>query len=140
MKIAIYSRKSIEYLLQSNFPQNTAVISFYDPDKFNSDKNYKLVDYSKKADNVLYIPLDDFQTELPEADKIAKFVYYAQSKNFGIICQCESGQNRSAGCAAAIQEHFYHSGDFIWNNHRFHPDEMVYYAVLNALDAFDENK
>lgn len=140
MKIDIYSRNSIEHLFHKNFPRNTAVISFYDPDRYNNDKKYKLVDYSEKADSVLYIPLDDFQTELPEADKIAKFVYDAQSKDFGIICQCESGQNRSAGCAAAIQEHFYHSGDFIWNNHRYHPDEMVYYAVLNALEAFGGNE
>lgn len=138
--VKICSRKIIEKNPFIGLPANTAVISFYDPDKYNNDKNYKLVDYSKKADNVLYIPLDDFQTELPEADKIAKFVYDAQSKDFGIICQCESGQNRSAGCAAAIQEHFYHSGDFIWNNHRYHPDEMVYYAVLNALEAFGDNK
>jgi len=140
MKITICSRNSVEYLLQNNFPQNTAVISFYDPDKFNNDTNYKLVDYNGKADNVLYIPLNDFQTELPEADKIAKFVYTAKSKDFEIICQCESGQNRSAGCAAAIQEHFYHSGDFILNNHRYHPDEMVYYAVLNALEVIDGNE
>lgn len=140
MKIAIYSRKSIEYLLQNNFPQNTAVISFYDHDKFNTDKNYKLVDYSKKADHVLYIPLDDFQTELPEADKIAEFVYSAKSKELQIICQCESGQNRSSGCAAAIMEHFNQAGNSIFNDDRYHPDEMVYYAVLDALEAFDENK
>lgn len=140
MRISIYSRKSIEFLFDSSFPENTAIISFYDTDRYNNDKNYTLVDYSDKTDNVLYIPLDDFQTELPEAGKIAEFVYSAKSKGLQIICQCESGQNRSAGCAAAIQEHFYHSGDFIWNNHRYHPDEMVYYAVLNALEAFGGNE
>ena len=29
MKISIYSRKEIEKLIESNFPKNTAVISFY---------------------------------------------------------------------------------------------------------------
>ena len=31
MKVQIYSRKAIEKLLQGDFPENTAVISFYDP-------------------------------------------------------------------------------------------------------------
>ena len=138
--VKICSRKIIENHSDIGLPQNNAVISFYDPNRYNNDKNYKLVDYSEKADSVLYIPLDDFQTELPEAEKIAEFVYFAESKELQIICQCESGQNRSAGCAAAILEHFNHSGDFILNNHRYHPDEMVYYAVLDALEVFGDNK
>jgi protein-tyrosine phosphatase len=140
MKIDIYSRNSIERLFHKNFPQNTAVISFYDPDRYNNDKNYTLVDYSEKADSVLYIPLDDFQTELPEARKIAEFVYSAKSKEMQIICQCESGQNRSAGCAAAILEYFNQAGNLIFSDDRYHPDEMVYYAVLDALEAFSDNK
>lgn len=127
--------------MQKNFPKSTAVISFYDPDRYNTDPSYPLVDYNGKADNALYIPLDDFQTELPEADKIAEFVYSAKSKKLRqIICQCESGQNRSAGCAAAILEHFSKSGGSIFNDDRYHPDEMVYYAVLDALEAFSGNK
>lgn len=139
MRISIYSRKSIEFLFDSSFPEKTAIISFYDPDRYNNDKNYTLVDYSDKTDNVLYIPLDDFQTELPEAEKIAEFVYSAKSKEMQIICQCESGQNRSAGCAAAILEHFDRAGDSIFSDDRYHPDEMVYYAVLDALERYNDN-
>lgn len=43
MKITIYSRNSIECLLQKNFPQNTIVISFYDPDKYNNEKTMYLL-------------------------------------------------------------------------------------------------
>lgn len=139
MRISIYSRKSIEFLFDSSFPEKAAIISFYDPDRYNNDKNYTLVDYSDKTDNVLYIPLDDFQTELPEAEKIAEFVYSAKSKEMQIICQCESGQNRSAGCAAAILEHFDRVGDSIFSDDRYHPDEMVYYAVLDALERYNDN-
>ncbi len=140
MKISIYSRKSIGNLLRCDFPLNTAVISFYDPDRYNTDKSYTLVDYSGKADSVLYIPLDDFQTELPKAGKIAEFVYSAKSKELQIFCQCESGQNRSAGCAAAILEHFNQEGDSIFSDDRYHPDEMVYYAVLDALEKYKNTK
>lgn len=31
MEVNIYSGKAIEELLQTNFPKNVAVISFYDP-------------------------------------------------------------------------------------------------------------
>lgn len=141
VSVAIYSRNFIEdYLLPESFFKNTAIISFYDPNRYNIDKSYTLVDYSNKTDNVLYVPLDDFQTELPEAEKIAEFVYSAKSKELQIICQCESGQNRSAGCAAAILEHFNRAGNSIFSDDRYHPDEMVYYAVLDALEAFNENK
>ena len=141
VSVAIYSRNFFEdYLIPESFFKNTAVISFYDPDKYNNDKKYKLVDYSGKADSVLYIPLDDFQTKLPEAEKIAEFVYSAKSRELQIICQCESGQNRSAGCAAAILEHFNQAGNSIFSDDRYHPDEMVYYAVLDALEAFSGNK
>lgn len=93
ISVDIYSRDFIEnYILPKDFFKNTAVIIFYDPDRYNNENDkYTLVDYSGKTDNVLYISLDDFQTELPEAEKIAEFVYSAKSKGLRIICQCESG-------------------------------------------------
>ena len=129
MKIKICSRKAAERLLQGQFPENTAVISFYDPD------GKAPVDYSGKADNVLFVPLDDLQTELPEAEKIARFINDAKANGLNIICQCESGQSRSAGCAAAILEHYCHTGQSIFDNDRYRPDEMVYYELLNALET-----
>lgn len=140
INVQICSRCSIQKLIDNGFPKHSAVISFYDPDRYDTDKSYTLVDYSNKTDNVLYIPLDDFQTEFPEADKIAEFVYSAKTKEMQIICQCEAGQNRSAGCAAAILEHFSQSGDSVFNDDRYQPDEMVYYAVLNALERYQNTK
>lgn len=129
MKIKICSRKTVERLLQGQFPENTAVISFYDPDGKTS------VDYSGKADNVLFVPLDDLQTELPEAEKIARFINDAKANGLNIICQCESGQSRSAGCAAAILEHYCQMGQSVFDSDRYRPDEMVYYELLNALET-----
>lgn len=107
MNVKICSRKEAERLLNHGFPADTAVISFYDSD------GAPRVDYQKKADSVLYVPLDDFQTELPQARGIAKFIRTAKAKGLNIICQCESGQNRSAGCAAAILEHYQHTGQSV---------------------------
>lgn len=129
MNVRICSRKEAERLLNHGFPADTAVISFYDSDTASR------VDYQKKANSVLYVPLDDFQTELPKAREIAKFIRTAKAKGLNIFCQCESGQNRSAGCAAAIMEYYDHTSQSIFDNDRYHPDEMIYYAVLDALEA-----
>lgn len=127
MTIQIYSRSSAERLIQNHFPDNTAVICFYDTDGTH-------LDYSGYAAEVIYIPLDDFQTDLPQANKIADFIRRAESRGQDIICQCEKGQSRSAGCAAAIMEYYYSNGQSVFNDDRYRPDEMVYYALLNALD------
>ncbi len=127
MNVKICSRKEIERLLNHDFPADTAVISFYDSD------SAPRVDYQEKADSVLYVSLDDFQTELPQAKEIAKFIRTAETKGLNIICQCESGQSRSAGCAAAILEHYYQTGQSIFDDYRYHPDEMIYYELLNVL-------
>lgn len=63
MKISIYSRKSIEELLRGNFPQNAAVISFYDPPGKFRDEEYKPVDYSTKTNCVFQVALHDIDLE-----------------------------------------------------------------------------
>lgn len=126
MKVNIFSRRKIQILLQGDFPANTAVISFYDPDKIP-------VDYNGKVERLIQIPLDDFQRDFPEAADLAKFISKAKSDGFNIICQCESGQSRSAGCAAAILEYYYQSGNIIFDNDRYYPDQMIFDKVIDAL-------
>lgn len=65
---------------------------------------------------------------------IADFVQKSMYNNQNIICQCEKEQNRSAGCAAAILDHYYKTGNSIFDNEDYMPDDMVYYAVLDALE------
>ena len=127
MNVLICSRDSAERLIQNNFPDSTAVICFHDPDKAPPD-------YNGIAEDVICIPLDSFQTDLPQADIIADFIRRAESQNHDIICQCEKGQSRSAGCAAAIMEYYCSNGRDVFNDDRYRPDDMIYYAVLNALD------
>ena len=129
MQVKIYSRKTAERLLQGQFPDSTAVISFYNP-----SYTYAPVDYTGKAERIFQIALGDFQTDMPEAADLAKFIDRAVSDGLNIICQCEKGQNRSAGCAAAILEHYYHTGQSVFDSDCYRPDEMVYYSILDALD------
>ena len=50
-----------------------------------------------------------------------------------LICQCEYGESRSSGCAAAILEYFYKTGISIFTDYRYYPNQVVYHKVFDAL-------
>ncbi len=115
MKVTVYSREEIENIITNgNFPSNTAVVSFCDPELKHSDKNYTCVDYSSVCSDVFYCEVDDldldylpekgytYDSYFPEAAELSEFINKAYRDSKDIICQCEYGQSRSAGCAAAI--------------------------------------
>ena len=147
MKVSIYSREEIEKIIEKgSFPENTAVISFYDPAIKRIDEDYSHVDYRGVSDTVFYSELDDldlevlrdnrytYDTYFPEADEIASFVCQTRKSGMNIICQCEYGQSRSAGCAAAILEFFEHSGISIFANYNYYPNRVVYHKIYDALE------
>lgn len=149
MNVYIYSREQTEKMIaDKRFPRNTAVISFYDPAIKRIDKNYSHVDYSGVCDMVFYSELDDldldvlcdkgytFDTYFPEADEMAKFIYEAFNSGMDIICQCEYGQSRSAGCAAAIMEHFYHNGIKVFADYARWPNQLVFNKLFDALEKY----
>ena len=146
MKVSIYSREAIEGMIADDkFPRNTAVISFYDPAIKRIDKDYTHVDYDGVCDDVFYSELDDldlevlkdrgytYNTYFPEVHEMADFIVQAYMKRQNIICQCEYGQSRSAGCAAAILEYFYGRGITVFTDYRYYPNQVVYRKVFNAL-------
>ena len=145
MKVSIYSRAEIERLIENNFPKNTAVISFYDPKGIRSD-NLTPVDYKNKAEMIYQVAVYDidiecledynltFDTYLPEAKEIAKFIYKANENGLDIICQCQYGQSRSAACAAAILEHFEKNGISVFADYRYYPNQLIFNKVLKALN------
>lgn len=152
MKIEIYSRESIEKLLENKFPENAAVISFYDPVNPRTGEKDEPVDYSKKTNRVFSVAIHDIDMEIlsdygltydtyfPEADRLAEFIYTAYSEGLDVICQCEYGQSRSAACAAAILEYFYHNGISIFADYRYYPNQMVYHKVFDALNNLKNKK
>ena len=86
MKVMVYSRKEVELLLRNGFPENTAVISFYDPIDRRNKNDYAPVDYSGKAGRVFYVPIYDidievlgdlgltYETYFHEVNVLAKFI------------------------------------------------------------------
>ena len=147
MTVSVYSREAIEQIIVGgNFPEDTAVISFYDPALKHIDSSYAHIDYSKVCGDVYYCELDDLDRDylaekgytydsfFPDADKLAAFIYTVYDSGKNIICQCDYGQSRSAGCAAAILEHFYHTGISIFADFDYYPNQVVYHKVFDALE------
>ena len=105
------------------------------------------MDYSEKTNRIFQIALNDIDidtlveygfsvdTYFTEADELAEFIYAAKADGVDIICQCEYGQSRSAGCAAAILEHFYKTGISVFADYRYYPNQLVYNKVFDALEA-----
>ena len=147
MTVTICSRKEMEPLLQNFLPKNTAVISFYDP----PPKGLPPIDYSDKAERVFQVALHDidfdildmfglsYDTYFPEADSLAEFILAAETERLDFICQCEYGQSRSAGCAAAILEYFCKTGISVFADYRYYPNQMVYNKIYEALCKAGEN-
>lgn len=148
MKVHIYSRKTIEQLLKGSFPDNVAIISFYDPELIEIDNDYTPVNFQNKVNRVFLIGLPDididtledlgltYETFFPEAHDLALFINSAYNDGLDIICQCEYGESRSAGCAAAILEHFYRTGISIFADYRYCPNQMIYHKVFDVLQNY----
>ena len=144
MCVQIYSREQIEQLIaEGGFPKNTAVISFCDC----GTEPRSRVDYSSVCNRIMYIELDDLDPEdlddydafFPEAYEAAEFIVEACTDGMNIICQCEYGQSRSAGCAAAIMEHFYRTGINIFKDYSYYPNKVVYNKIFDSLQMISSD-
>ena len=148
MTVSVYSREAIESVIaDGKFPKNTAVISFCDPALKHIDKDYSRVDYGDACNDVFYCEVDDldldylsekgytYDSYFPEVTELAEFINKAYRDGKDIICQCEYGQSRSAGCAAAILEHFYRRGIEIFAEYKYYPNQVVYHKVFDALET-----
>ena len=154
MKITIYSRKAMKALLSKGNLENTAIISFHDPVGRGRRclEDYAPIDFTGKCDRVMQIALHDLDPEalsdfglsvdsyFPEADALAAFIYKAKEDGLDIICQCEYGQSRSAGCAAAILQHFSKNGIDVFTDYRYYPNQLVYHKIFDALTKYKTNQ
>lgn len=150
MKVYIYSRKAIEKLIRTKSLDQSAIISFYDPDLLAVDENYKPVDFSSINNRVFLIGLYDtdidslkdfemtYDDYFPEAQELAGFICSAYDDGLNVICQCEHGESRSAGCASAILEHFYGTGILVFADYRYCPSQLVYNKMIDALEKNKE--
>ncbi len=150
MQVSIYSRKEIENLLQEGFPENTAVISFYDPPGKLGNRE-SAVDYKGRPDMLFQVAVNDidlqvlgdygltFDTYFTEVEELAEFIHEAKRLGKDIICQCEYGQSRSAACAAAILEYFESNGISVFRDYRYYPNQLIFNKVYEALKCVKTN-
>ena len=144
MKVGVCSRMIAADLIKKDFPKNVSVISFYTPLRGPEPNRFR-VDYSEVCDHVFYVGIPDIdessfdeygyseETYIENASELADFIFDAKENGRDIICQCDFGRSRSAGCAAAILEYFYGCADKIFLNDKYCPNLMVFEKVFSAL-------
>ena len=147
MKVEIYSKERAKELINSHFPKNTAVISFYFERKMKS-AGFERLDYTGVCERVFYVDIPDIDIEILSdygytlesylscAKELARFIYSAKKQGLDIICQCDYGQSRSAACAAAILEHFEGRGIEIFANYKYYPNQLVFNKIFDALAEY----
>ena len=150
MKATILSRKEARRMIEEGFPENAAVISFYDPKSRRTPMDYEPLSYKGICDRVFYVGIHDidieilgdygltFETYFPEAPALADFIRRAAEDGCQIICQCEYGQSRSAACAAAIKEYYDKSGIEVFADYRYYPNQLIFNKLLAALKGENE--
>lgn len=137
MKVEITDRTHLQKLLYKDFPyKNCAVISFYGEGE--KDVNFSInpkVKYIKKNIDDLRWVEDPDNWHFPDFDQIAKFIIDCEKQGINyIICQCECGVSRSAGCAAAIREFYHHDGIKIFSIYDYSPNVVFFNNIYNALE------
>ncbi|MGN1136961.1 MAG: hypothetical protein ACI4SF_12155 [Oscillospiraceae bacterium] len=140
MDIGVMSKRSLKEFIEEGFYDKLAVISFYSENEYPITLPDDVKSFIVKADDHDLEALKEenisYGQYLPEADRLAEFVFEAYRENYQIICQCRYGESISAGCAAAIAEYFDGNGIEFFSDYRFCPNQLVYSKIYNALDRY----
>ena len=167
MKIEIECRQGIKARAAKPFPDRTALISVTDSDRVfaaldNKPAYFLKMKFDDVTDELFDVandvvlakilgrtPTEAEALELAEhfyifsdeqADEIALFVKSILGNADILICQCEYGQSRSAGIAAAVKQFLSGDGSAIFADDRYFPNKLVYRKVLNALIRSDRKR
>ena len=154
MKILIRSRKDIEQMAKQSFPEHTALISITDHDwsfaelvhkpEFLLQIAFDDVDNDVIADELGRKPTEEERQKLEakykmfsddQAKQVASFYHAHKDAIEVLICQCEHGQSRSAGVAAAIMEYRSRKGITVFASDRYYPNKVVFRKVHLALKS-----
>lgn len=140
MDIEVMSKRNIKDFIEEGFYDKLAVISFYGENEYPITLPDDVKSFIVKADDYDLETLKEekigYGQYLPEADRLAEFIFEAYKGNYQMICQCRYGESISAGCAAAIAEYFDGNGIEYFSDYRFCPNQLVYSKIYNALDRY----
>lgn len=151
MIVKIMCRKELTELAKEPFSADVAVISITDSD----DEDVVL---QHQPEHLLRLKFDDVSDEIFEEllgrkptvaemrrisnrfhmisnaqiQQIADFVI-SRNNTGTLICQCEYGQSRSAGVAAAVEEYYHRRGVRIFADPRYYPNKYIFRKLLRSL-------
>ena len=154
MKIRIMSRDALEKLAKKPFNNQVAVISI-------TDINTQIVKLDNMPKEVLRLSFEDIDNDLiidelghnptskqrklveqkynmfsdEQSAQIAIFYKEVIGNIDTLICQCEHGQSRSAGVAAAILEFSSQKGIQVFADDRYYPNKIVFRKVFESLKS-----
>ena len=139
MKIVVMSQNRIEEYARTSNSETSILISITSHCGRQADVH---MNENNKILNTLFLRFDD--TDRKEMDlgithidarKIIEFI----KKNLGngnvdkIIVNCEAGQSRSAGVAAALMKYLNNDDTPIFDNPRYTPNMLCYRTVLDMV-------
>lgn len=136
MDIIVKNKKAIEEYAMQEHNKTSIVISITSK---NSSKAAIKSDNNNKIKDIQFVRFNDTDSkdgiEDTDAYKIKQFILnHINDKDLDlIIVQCEAGQSRSAGVAAAIMKYLWNDDTKIFNNKLYKPNMLCYRKVLNAL-------
>ena len=151
MNVEIMGREALVELAKEPFPEGTSIISITNTDLAD-------IALEHQPDRMMHLKFDDVSDEIFEellgrkpnvremhliasrfhmlsnaqTQQMADFVL-SMRKEGTLICQCEHGQSRSAGVAAAVMEYYYRKGINIFADSRYYPNKYVFRKLLHAL-------
>ena len=151
MQIEIMGREVLMALAEKPFPPRTAVIRITNSDAADVKLHHLPVQILRlKFDDVSDEIYEDFLGRKPsvremhqlsarfhmlsdhQAQQLADFILSRNNQGI-LICQCEHGQSRSAGIAAAAVEYYLHRGVHIFADPRYCPNKYVFRKLLRNL-------
>ena len=136
MNITVLSRERLFAAAAKEDFRDCLIISFYDEDRPDVQGIFP------KA-NVFQYEVRDIDHEELSAFGLSYEDYWPGAKEIAgldlqkyprIICQCECGESRSAGCAAALAEFFDHSGINYFSDYNLYPSKLIYHRLMDELN------
>ena len=138
--VKVFSRQGIENYSCEEHLDKSILISICDDINYpanvicNSDNNIQSIQLLE------FFDIDEVRPDLKamsmrDGEIIKKFIEDCQSKfEFDtILVNCEAGQSRSAGVAAAIMKYFNNDDTQIFDNPRYTPNMRCYRITLKSL-------
>ena len=93
MKVTVLSRKAAKRMMAEGFPENVAVISFYDPKSRRTPIDYEPLSYDGICDRVFYVGIHDIDIEILGDYGLTFETYFPEAPRWRILFV---GQQRTA--------------------------------------------